>query len=61
MPNIWTIDDDSDHKEDSTTERKVITSDSEDEIDRPSFLKRLKGLSKKVTEDDKSEQSKDKK
>jgi cell division protein FtsZ len=39
MPNIWTLDDD--HK-DEEIDHPVVTSHAEDELERPSFLRRLK-------------------
>ena len=45
MPNIWTLDDE---PEKPTHTTQVTTgSDDEDELDRPSFLRRLKGLTKR--------------
>ena len=60
MPNIWTIDDSQDDKEHSETP-KVISSDADDELDSPSFFRRLKGLAKKTTEDKDAGTPKDKK
>ena len=61
MPNIWTIDDTEDDKQHGDTVHKVVSSDADDELDSPSFFRRLKGLAKKTTEDKDAGTSKDKK
>jgi hypothetical protein len=53
MPNIWSIDDHGDDKDDSDSSSAVIGSPIEDELERPSFLRRLK----KRRNDDSSEES----
>jgi len=46
MPNIWTLDDETKHHTDSS--QTVVTGEGDDELDRPSFMRRLKGLRKRV-------------
>jgi hypothetical protein len=49
MPNIWTIED----QRPKTTGGSVVTGrtdDDDDELDRPSFLRRLKGFTKRETD-----------
>ncbi len=55
VPNIWTLDDDSDtskHKDDE--KHGIVTSDAEEELERPSFLRRLKKRRGSSDEDDKT-------
>lgn len=60
LPNIWALDDDDDEAEHAAPAREtaVTTHDDEDEIDRPSFLRRLKGLTKRSEDHDTSEDKK---
>ena len=52
MPNIWSIDDDQ-HGDDASGQ--VVTSAAEDELERPSFLRRLK--KRRLESDDDSDKS----
>jgi len=67
MPNIWSItddDDDKDDDEDTTTEHEpVVSSHVEEELEKPSFLRRLAKRSKKDNEDtsDEEDENTDKK
>lgn len=61
MPNIWSLDEEQDKAAEENPEHKVVTSDSDEDLDRPSFLRRLKGFTKKGTEDKTDETAKDKK
>lgn len=60
LPNIWALDDDDDEAEHAAPahDAAVTTHDDEDEIDRPSFLRRLKGLTKRSEDHDTSEDKK---
>ncbi len=60
MPNIWALEDEKDKHTDEPHDHKVVTGDSDD-LDTPSFFRRLKGFTKKGTEDKNEESSKDKK
>lgn len=42
VPNIWTLDDDKHDDDSSAKEHEAIVGDHEDELERPSFLRRLK-------------------
>ncbi len=42
VPNIWTLDDDKHDEDSNTKEHEAIVGDHEDELERPSFLRRLK-------------------
>lgn len=70
MPNIWTIDDD-DHKDDdqhdddnsphSSDEPTIVSSALDDDLEKPSFLRRLaKRRAENKTDDDTKDDSKDK-
>ncbi len=50
IPNIWAIDDEQEQKPDGQQQGVVITNDEQDELDRPSFLRRL--AKRRKTEDD---------
>lgn len=52
MPNIWTIDD---HEEHETENPDVVTSSIEEELERPSFLRRLKKRRDDSKQDDTTE------
>lgn len=75
MPNIWAIDDDNTRHDDlivskqenlpqettgDSSEHQVFTSESEEELERPSFLRRLRNR-KKSTDEPKDDSSDDKK
>ena len=63
MPNIWTLDDDDEPEKQPAGPVSPTTSassDDEDELDRPSFLRRLKGFTKR-SEHDQSEDTDGKK
>lgn len=47
MPNIWTLDDEPEKPSEPTSSTAALDSDDEDELDRPSFLRRLKGFTKR--------------
>ena len=65
MPNIWTLDGDHDEdkesKDDKEVEKPSVTGDSivddEEELEKPSFLRRLKKLRGQSHDDDKKEES----
>lgn len=57
MPNIWSIDED--EKEEETEHHPVVSSHVEDELEKPSFLRRLAKRNK--SDDDKDADSDDKK
>lgn len=57
MPNIWTIDDEPEKPGQTATVSADNDDDDEDELDRPSFLRRLKGLTKHADHDEKSKDS----
>ncbi len=60
MPNIWTLGDD--HSSNNNGQARVTTGDSaDDELDRPSFLRRLKGFTKRGADDKTDDSSKEKK
>jgi cell division protein FtsZ len=55
VPNIWSIDEKDDEKADDTTSEPVVSSHDEDELERPSFLRRLtKRTSKDAGSDEKT-------
>ncbi|HSX31345.1 MAG TPA: cell division protein FtsZ [Candidatus Saccharimonadales bacterium] len=60
MPNIWSISDDDadDDTDDSKVAGPVVSSHEEDELERPSFLRRLTKRSRKDDTDPKSESEK---
>jgi len=60
MPNIWTLDDEPEKPSEPASSTTISDSDDEDELDRPSFLRRLKGFTKR-SEHDQSEEAGDKK
>ena len=60
MPNIWTLDDEPEKPSEPVSSLAGSDSDDEDELDRPSFLRRLKGFTKR-SEHDQSEEADDKK
>ncbi len=69
MPNIWNIDDTTKDEDDEPTPevhdditkaQPVISADTEDELEKPSFLRRLANRRKEEDKTDKSEDSKDK-
>lgn len=47
MPNIWTLDDEPEKLSQPASSTVVSNTDDEDELDRPSFLRRLKGFTKR--------------
>lgn len=64
MPNIWTIDDDADDQSDlpKTNEPKndvVLSSDVDEELEKPSFMRRLAKRYHKNPESDKTDQNDD--
>lgn len=55
MPNIWSLSEQEDKPDDDTSQHKpVVSSEDEDELERPSFLRRLtkRGTTKSDTSDD---------
>jgi cell division protein FtsZ len=59
MPNIWTIDDhdEDDHKHDEPKRDVVLSSDVEEELEKPSFLRRLAKRYKENPESDKPDKN----
>lgn len=60
VPNIWSIDDDDDKSDDSDSSDKnddVVTASLEDELDKPSFLRRLKNRRRDGGKADKDDES----
>ncbi len=60
MPNIWTLDDEPEVPTQPGSSTVSPSSDDEDELDRPSFLRRLKGFTKR-SEHEQGDESSDKK
>lgn len=60
MPNIWTLDDEPETPSQSRHSATMSDDDDEDELDRPSFLRRLKGFTKRA-EHEQTEETDDKK
>lgn len=60
MPNIWTLDDEPEKPSHTASSAVTSDSDDEDELDRPSFLRRLKGFTKR-SDHEQSEEPGDKK
>lgn len=60
LPNIWALDDDEEPEQTAASHEPTISSshDEDDELDRPSFLRRLKGLRKHGDGKDTSEDKK---
>jgi cell division protein FtsZ len=55
IPNIWGTEDQ--HAK-ASDDNPVVTADDDDELDRPSFLRRLKGLARRDTDDKPSDDTK---
>jgi hypothetical protein len=61
LTNMWTLDDGhDDHKTDDKDSSGIVTSTAEDELERPSFLRRLKKR-RNESADDSDESTPDKK
>lgn len=56
MPNIWSIDEDEKDDEDATEHKPIVSSHAEEELEKPSFLRRL---AKRHKNDDESTPEKD--
>jgi cell division protein FtsZ len=61
MPNIWSIDEDKDDEEDEDQAKPVVSSHVEDELEKPSFLRRLAKRNKEADSDESDNSDKDKK
>jgi hypothetical protein len=59
MPNIWSIDEHADDHDETNDTGAVVSGQAEDELERPSFLRRLKKR-RSDTSDDESESTPDK-